>query len=135
MMMSCFFVVVGGFFLRCRATQPTNTRRHAIPEKMSLQHTILNREKQQCCQAVLCSLRAGIPATSHCSAMFSRPKTHSFAQKQNNMATCSDQPSMHRFSSCLLPNPLFILGCIYTFLTLETIKRQHTVVHNTEGGV
>lgn len=72
MMMSCVL------FPCCPATQPTNTRRHAIPKKMSPRHRVLRVEKQQCRQAVLCFLQARIPAAVLCSVMFSRPETHLF---------------------------------------------------------
>lgn len=54
-MMSCFFLLV--FFLCCPVTQLTNTRRHAIPEKISLWLPFLNLVEKQRCQAVLCSLQ------------------------------------------------------------------------------
>lgn len=51
------------FFLCCPATQPTNTRRHAIPEKISLWRPLLNLVEKPPSQAVLCSLRASKQAS------------------------------------------------------------------------
>lgn len=73
-------------FVCCPATQPTNTRRHAIPKKMSPRQSILRAEKQQCCQAVLCALQAITPAAVLCSVMFQDQKpTFSTPQKQTTM--------------------------------------------------
>ncbi|KAM7378135.1 hypothetical protein PAMA_013163 [Pampus argenteus] len=61
--------------------RPTNTRRHAIPEKMSLWRYFLNLIEKAQCREVLCSLQAGILASS-----ISRPFSP-FITKANNIET------------------------------------------------